>query len=550
MSGGNGWLVAVSVLVLVSVLGSGVADAATPEPVPQGALREAQDHSGATPLTLDEMGPTMNAELTAQGFETAGGYFDILDVTDCPAIIPVMGMCYAMNPAAPYIMPAVQSWYDEFVDPATELAFGPVRAGHSFIFRLDPREAIVVFAELPPPARYLGAQTYLFTRHGSIDTTNARYAFVTTYTPSVKDVFFRLSPNAERMMLFGSVSNSINNVVIAEQSGSSFGQQRIFIITPDQYMDRTIRSSLEATGVLSTTIFTEPISSFAQLGLGEEADDFVYVMRYAMPEDPALADEWRETLPLMVMRVRDRDLARAPEPYPADFEPEPRTANSEVGLMEDLDRLNDAVRAHWGLSPLSRADSTILNHFLELQRPDTMDLIGPHCAENTMHCVGDTQDTNYSYSTYLPLERGVLNALVGTLGTETGNATYVGLGLTRKEDLVGFANVDDTQLKGTAAGYADGIIADPDKFFVWYVGRDCSRVSGSNCTEVSEADIPYGGTLRMSIRNYIVPGSRRGPDTLPSGPGGPSPIVAPWSNVIPGPQYLPIVVSDAVMESE
>ncbi len=108
MSGGNGWLVAVSVLVLVSVLGAGVADAATPEPVPQGALREAQDHSGATPLTLDEMGPTMNAELTAQGFETAGGYFDILDVTDCPAIIPVMGMCYAMNPAAPYIMPAVQ----------------------------------------------------------------------------------------------------------------------------------------------------------------------------------------------------------------------------------------------------------------------------------------------------------------------------------------------------------------------------------------------------------------------------------------------------------
>ncbi len=545
MSRRIGWLVVSIMLVWVSLLGAHPASAATPAPAHPVADRTPQEAPVPWPLPIRGMQSAVTADLTAQGFESTGGYFDELDDSDCPTIVPVMGTCYAMNPAAPYVMPAVKTWDDEFVDPATELAFGTVRAGHSFIFRLDPREAIIIFAELPPPARYFGFQTYLFTRQGSIDTSNARYGFVSQYFRPVLDLFFRLSPNPDRVLQFASLSNSINNVVVQEQSGGSFSQHRVFIITPDQFMDRAVRASLESMGVPPENIFTEPIPSSMRLGLDEDADDFIQLIRYAMPEDADLAQKWRQDLPMIVLRVRDTDGSRAPEPYPADFVPETRSANSELGLMEDLDKLNNAVRARWGLRPLSRADSTWRDHFVELQRPDTLDLVGPHCTENTMHCVGDTQDTNYSYSVYLPLDHGELNAVVGTLGTETGNATYVGFGLTRKEDLVGFANVNDGQLKGTAEDYKDSIESDPDKFFVWYVGRDCGRVTGTNCSEVSESHIPRGGTLRISIRNYVVPNTRRGPNTEPSTPGGPSPILAPWSNVIPGsPLYLPLVIRE------
>lgn len=539
-----GWLVVLFMLVLVSMLGAHPASAATPAPAQADADRTPQENPVPWPLPIRGMESAVTADLTAQGFESTGGYFDGLDVSDCPTIVPVMGMCYAMNPAAPYIMPAVKPCDDEFVDPATELAFGTVRAGYSYIFRLDPREAIMIIAELPPPARYFGFQTYLFTRQGSIDTSNARYAFVYQYFRPVLDLFFRLSPNPDRLLQFASLSNAINNVVIEEQSGGSFSQHRVFIITPDQFMDRAVRTSLENTGVPTENIFTEPIPSSMRLGLDEDADDFVQIIRYAMPEDADLAQKWRQDLPMIVLRVRSKDPSRPPEPYPADFAPEPRTANSEIGLMEDLDKLNNAVRARWGLPPLSRADSTWQDHFIEIQRRDAFDLVGPDCTRNTMHCLGDTQDTNYLYSVYLPLDHGEINAVVGTLGTETDNAYYVGFGLTRKEDLVGFANVTDEQLWGTAQGYADSTVSDPDKFFVWYVSRDCGRVSGTNCTEVSESDIPRGGTLRISIRNYVVPDTRRGPNTEPDTPGGPSPILAPWANVIPSPAYLPFVSKD------
>ena len=43
---------------------------------------------------------------------------------------------------------------DEFVDAATVNAFGRTRRGYSATYRLDPREAIIVLGELPPPGRY------------------------------------------------------------------------------------------------------------------------------------------------------------------------------------------------------------------------------------------------------------------------------------------------------------------------------------------------------------------------------------------------------------
>ena len=61
------------------------------------------------------------------------------------------------------------------------------------------------------------------------------------------------------------------------------------------------------------------------IGLDEESDDFLTVLRYAMPDDGGgdgtRSNAWRERLPLVVLRIRDTRPAHQPQPYPpVEFE--------------------------------------------------------------------------------------------------------------------------------------------------------------------------------------------------------------------------------------
>lgn len=143
-----------------------------------------------------------------------------------------MANCFGNNPAAPYVVPMVQSWPEEFVDPATANALGRTRPGYSSTYRLDPREAIVVLGELPPQARYFGLQSWVFAKQWLTPTSPwvpAAYDFFANRAPDLVDYLFTTVPNnGDRLQSFSSVSNNINNIVIAEQSGAAFGQTRYF----------------------------------------------------------------------------------------------------------------------------------------------------------------------------------------------------------------------------------------------------------------------------------------------------------------------------------
>ena len=52
-------------------------------------------------------------------------------------------------------------------------------------------------------------------------------------------------PQSTRVQSFSAISNVINNVVIERQSGSSWGELRYFVITPDASMDEAVRDALE-----------------------------------------------------------------------------------------------------------------------------------------------------------------------------------------------------------------------------------------------------------------------------------------------------------------
>jgi hypothetical protein len=76
------------------------------------------------------IGGRLKAELKKQGFEVKDGYFQLWRIEDCPDSFKVLGTCEFNNPTAPYILPVLPYWPDEFVDPATEGAFGKTRPGY------------------------------------------------------------------------------------------------------------------------------------------------------------------------------------------------------------------------------------------------------------------------------------------------------------------------------------------------------------------------------------------------------------------------------------
>jgi len=443
----------------------------------------------------------LEAELKARGYEVARGSFKLFTIDDCQYTIAVIGNCLGDNPAAPYAIAGVPLWPDEFVDESLRNLIGPLPNDAWATYRFDKREAVLVFGLLPPPGKYFGLQTYVFTRAAKINTSDPVYQNTLADPVLHRILFSALPKNPSRLTMFASIGNSNNNVVIERQSGAAFNQQRSFVISPDAAMAREMTDALVHARVSDPSqVFTEPVSpELARVGLGAEADDFITIIRYAQPEDEQAGAQWRQQLPLAVLRVRDKN-ANATEPWPTPAY-DPKTGHSELGLEGDLTALAAAVKQQWG------QPSATVGQFQSLQL--SVDLIGQHCLPRPMNCLGDTQDTDYQVSPAVSVDDGKVIAVAGTLGTATGNATYVGLSVNWMDVLKGVANVSDKVLQGSAAGFS-GAVRNTEKLYVHYFARDCTGLP--DCLAITEDMIPRGATIKIIQRNYVVPGTARGPD--------------------------------------
>ena len=466
--------------------------------------------------------------LQTQGFEVSQGYFKLYQKGDCDYSYAVMKCCYANNPAAPYVMPVLPTWADEWLDPNLNGVFGPTYEGYSTTFRFDPREAIVILGQLPPSAKYFGLQTNVFTRQGDYSRISPQYQAI-SQSPSLNpmlDMFFGYDPiDTSRIQLLASLGNSINNAVIQTASGAAFNQQRYFITTPDQTMDAAVRAAFSNLGVDGKDIFTEPISSpLLQVGLGKEADDFYTLIRYSMPDDENAGETWRQNLPLVVLRVRDHQGLQQPVSYPAvQLDPRSSTNPTEkAALGSELTTLVQAVCQSWGLScPYQNGvfSQPVLQTIIPQQQPILQ--VGPQCIPVGMNCLADTQDTTYSFSPRLPFGGQRVYAAVGALSTATGNATYVGLGINASKRLVGIDNVSDAELAGSANSYCS-TVPDCGKFFVFYLARDCTTLpswASLHCRTITADQLPdydpsdpNADRLMLSLRDYVFPNTQRGPD--------------------------------------
>ena len=505
---------------------------------------------------------TLMRDLRARGLEVSVGYPRLYTPADCADSYEVFKNCFGNNPASPYVMPIVKPWPEEYVDPAMKDGFGKTRPGYSAIYRLDPREAILVFGRMPPPAKYMGLQTWVFGTawlrervpwnveacvfYASHAKAMTQY-FFTTFPPSTSVTHCFTLPDADgRLLSLSSINNNINNVVMRKQSGDPWDKIRYFVITPDQLTDRVVRDALQGLGVDEGEIFTEDVPESFQdsdydpdfpfgqspavgpLGLDQDAVDFTTAIRYAMPDDPHAANAWLKSLPLTVLRVRRPSWEPEPERF-GPREADDRTAESESKLEEDLNDLIDAVKgraASQGWMLEKDEDRTMIDIVAKLGQ------FGSACRAIGMNCLGDGQDASYFFAQPRSLDKGRIYATVGTLATETGNATYVGLSVNDASLLKGAFNIDHERLKGSADSYHSEV-ANPatlTKFFVHFFARDCDAIADltyGECTTVTPDMIPLEsdedaigdealrGWFSMAVRSYVKPGSDRGPD--PSG---------------------------------
>ncbi len=163
--------------------------------------------------------------LENQGFEVSRGYFKLYTVPDdCAYTCSIMHSCYANNPTAPYVTLALSPWPEEFTDDKSNL-WGPLPDGYEDIFRFDPRDAIVILGKLPPPAAYFSVQTYLFSREGTIDTSenNRTYQSIAENIPDLLPFLFAYVPGETpddtpfpRFQSFSMLSNPINNWLLKD----------------------------------------------------------------------------------------------------------------------------------------------------------------------------------------------------------------------------------------------------------------------------------------------------------------------------------------------
>ncbi len=502
-------------LVVIMLLVWSTVPASADSPMPENKV----------PGKVESTARQLMHDLKKDGYEVARGYFKLYTQSDCPYTYEALNTCLGNNPAAPYVIPVVPAWPDEWVDPGTAEILGPTVEGYNVSYRLDPREAIVILGKLPPPAAYFGLQTYQLSRPGTWKEDSSQYQFVQANIPAMFHTFFSVLPkHPERLQSWSDLSNPINNVVIQNGSQSVWNQVRYFVITPDETMDLAVRQALAGLDIPDRYVFTEPVPSDMTIGLGEEADDFMTILRYAMPvdggKDGTRSYTWREELPLVILRIRDTRPSHTAQTYPpVEFEARTGATPPEISLKPDLITLSKAVCQRWG-QPCDLEGPAFdqrARPLLNMRMPP-LSMTGPECIKVGMNCLAPNEDTVFFMSPRLPLPDNRVYAVVGALGTRTGNATYVGLGLNESLTQMGFDNIDDGMLAGSADGYD---VPNHDKFFIQYFARDCTGLealtAGSRCYSIGDklpacynsADLSCS-MLALSLRNYILPGTQRG----------------------------------------
>ncbi|MBF0281708.1 MAG: hypothetical protein HQM07_03990 [Zetaproteobacteria bacterium] len=458
-------------------------------------------------------------KLTGNGYTVTNGSAFLVDSAGCTNFINVFGTCWGNNPAAPYIVP-LPPVDNSYINPIYGTPFNTITTNGNTVnlfYRLADTDALVTVVSLPPRAAYMGYQSYIFTRETS------SYPF-----PALPA---NATPDPARVQIFGSVGNNINSASLASQNSMNWGNgAAVFITTPNQTLASALITNAIQSGMNSNNIFVEPLGSQLVTGRDALADDFISLIRYALPENTTAADAWRSAVAqnVRVYRVSLPTIAAQPYPQPAYTT---RQSLDESGYQPALNELSTLLSNWLATQQLQAVTITDMIPSVQVDPAGNLQgLVGSLCLTNGTSCLGDNQDTDsYRFGVIGLLAGNKTSIIAGVNHTVTNAATYISLAINDQTTVKGVASLSQTN--PGAAGFSSGsltgsaataltdlglinsaspnLIANLPNLYVAFVSRNCTP-GQTYCAQVNTADVPLLNPISIIQRAYLKPGSTAG----------------------------------------
>lgn len=386
--------------------------------------------------------------LISLGYSVVQGNIFLFENSDCPEFVDIFNSCFGNNPAGPYIIPQPPI-ENSYVDPYYAVPLntpGPNNVTTNITYRLSDFDALVTIVSYPPKGAYFGYQSYVFTSQAS--------------NYPVSDPLQVISPDPARYEIFGSVGNDVNNIVVQNQNGTPWGGRVItYLTTSNQELANDIIKKLTIQGVNPNSILVEKLGSNVLTGNGETADDFVTLMRYALPKNSRAASNWYNHVTSNVLVYKVSTPNKGALLYPIN-QYSARTGNVEIQLTGALNELA-ALLQNWSVnhSVLGSLSAVSTSTFTRTTIDDLNGiphgLVGNDCIKKGTICAGDNQDTStYAFSPKFDLSSSSILFIAGVDHNKLNNSSYISLDVYNAAESAGIAS--SSQANFSAVGFNSG----------------------------------------------------------------------------------------------
>jgi hypothetical protein len=476
--------------------------------------------------------------LKSAGYTVSQGASYLVDGTACQMYIEYFGNCGGNNPVAPYFIVQVPVIAAQYLDPYYAAQFATTTSSGvpiSEFYRLADNEALVVVVSMPPQGAYFGYQSNIYTR----DITKYPLA-----PPTSNSDGSTIMPDPYRVATFGSIGNAINNVIIQKQTGAKWGGSLFgAITTSNSSLDAALRKVMDhSTRMNSKLLVSEPVGDFIYTGIGQTADEFYTMIRYALPENQSDGDAWAAAPQnhIWVFRVTDNSGAAVTRnPTPAYTQKKASDESSLLSAQQELaNLLLNYSQTTLGYPAAISSMSTTVSYGSD---GELKGLVGQTCIGAGVPCAGDDQDTDaYRVQILGPVTGAQAVYTVGVDHTQfpsvkQANATYISIGVYDGPTLTGIAGVWQTNksatgfLSGTLTGSAKTMLNDLGLYdlassnlqsqlkylYAVSISRTCPA-GKAWCVTFDDTQIPEVDNVVLSERAYMRVGTTTGgnPDVM------------------------------------
>jgi hypothetical protein len=420
---------------------------------------------------------TLLSNLENAGFRITEGDPVQIDLEDlfCRGLLP---SGYGNNVTTPYI-----TLRQDPVPGAAPTAF-------PWTYRLRQDEAMVLLGRTAPKSVYFSLQTFAALR------------------------WFEDKGYTGRMFaLFG---DTINHLTInAQGEDTPYDSFFVMITTGNKRTEEKVRDALSDAGYGNGTVNVETIpGELVRFGLDESGDQFSFLYRIALVENPEEERRYYETVGGMRLFRLTPEEELSPAPYPVKTLRPRGTGSNELHLLPSLKKLEDALLETY--SGFQAEKLPTAPYVAEGYNPILQDI----------DALGATNDTTYLLTPPFSLEEDDFVIAYGVQHAAAGKALYnsvIAYGWTLLEDLpddprfeglremMGIAAIDSPEdFAGSARPFLPG---DPQADLLYVV-----KIARSSGGQQADLLIPPPSCRRLKLRElalafraYCEPATKTGP---------------------------------------